>query len=813
MLKNYFKIAWRNIRRNKVPATINVLGLSLGICACIVIYTISSFEFGFDSFHPGKENIYRVMGDVTENTGVKLHYARLPFAVSEKGGNDIRGMEAIAGVIPYNTTITIPGINSGTKTFESLLPGTHYPTAVITGPEYFRIFNYQWLAGNIATALNAPLTVVLTENKARTYFGNLSPAEMIGRQLVYDDSLLVSVTGIIKDWDKKTDILFTDFISSVTLQGKYLKNKINTQSWEQQYMNTWTFIKLSNGNTDVDIDNQLRSLVKKYTAKDIKLALWLEPLSSIHFNADVIENPVRTADKKTLYILIGIAFFILALSVINFINLSTAQFIRRAKEAGIRKVLGSNRGNIMLQFLVETFSIILIAELLAVLFVKPVMNLFSSFIPDGIVFDFLSVETIIFLIIIAVVTSLLSGLYPAKVLSAYHPALVLKGAGMEKGGQNWALRKGLVVFQFAVAIVFIIGSLVIASQMIYTKNKYPGFNSEAVITSNVPRGSGLQKLKLFAEKLRQIPEVSMVALQWLPPMTDNGKVMQLKFKGEENNATEVGQVAGDENFIPLYEIKILAGRNLTAADSVQELVINESLLHMMSITNPRDAIGKMLYWNDKPYPVVGVVSDFHTGSFHSAIIPLCIVNRPERQSALAIKLASSSFQSAVSNNLLSKIENIWQTIYPENAFDYRFYDESLSLLYHKDRQSSILIYASAAITIFISCMGLLGLALYTTEGKKKEIGIRKILGAGLGNIILVLGRDFFMLVVVAFVIASPLAWYFMNNWLQNFAYHTNIKWETFASAALIAFGVTFLTIGFQTIKAALINPVKSLRTE
>jgi putative ABC transport system permease protein len=813
MFRNYFMTAWRNIVNKKVYTIINVLGLSLGLCTCIVIYLICNYEFSFDSFHPDKKYIYRVMGDVTENTGNKLHFGRLPFAVSQNGNSEISGIDNIAGAIPFNASISIPGDNVPAKKFESKAADSKYITTAIVQPGYFRIFKYQWLAGNPVNALAEPLKVVLTENKAKQYFGNQGFNDIVGKRIVYDDSLTVTVSGIIKDWNKNTDLGFTDFISSSTLHSNYLKSKINIHSWAEPFMNTWTFLKLSRNTSPAKLTAQLESLVKRHAAADVKLSLRLEPLSEVHFNADVIENPIRTAHKPTLYGLMAIALFISILAIINYINLSTAQSIQRAKEVGVRKALGGSRASLISQFLTETLALTIVAVSLAMLLVNPVLATFHSFIPKGVEVDFFNPSTAVFLLLVTAVTSLLAGLYPAKVLSSHLPVFVLRVSGAQREGEKWILRKGLIIFQFVVSLIFIIASIVIGRQLAYTRDKDPGFNANAIVILSTPRGDNVSKISVLAEKVKKISSVNHVALQWLPPMTENARGMQLKFKSNDEKEIEVGQVAGNENFIPLYEIKLLAGRNLEPADTVKEFVINEALLKFMDCKHPQDAIGKILYWNDKPYPVVGVVSDFHIGSFHDLITPLCIINRPERESSLAIKLATKGKHSNTIRGTLSQIERAWKQIYPNATFEYQFYDESLELLYEKDLQTATLVNTAMAITIFISCIGLFGLMLFIVEKRAKEISIRKILGAGIVNIVVMLSKDFVVLVIIALLVASPIAWYCMNQWLQSFAYHIHINGWVFLFAGMGAIFIALITVSLQAIKAAIANPVKSLRTE
>jgi putative ABC transport system permease protein len=578
-------------------------------------------------------------------------------------------------------------------------------------------------------------------------------------------------------------------------------------------MITWTFAKLGTGTTATQMNKQMAELVKTHAAPQVKLALWLEPLSAIHFNGDVIENTIRTAHLPTLYSLMGIALFILILGIINFINLSTTQFIQRAKEVGVRKVLGSNRRSLVFQFLTEAFLLVIFSVFLATVLVKPALIGFRSFIPNGVSFHLFELSTIIFLVLVIICTTLFTGLYPAKVLSSYPPAICLRGAASERGSEKWLFRKSLIVFQFAVSLVFIIGSIVVANQLRFTREKDLGFNADAIITLETSPSDSLSKIGLLAQKIREIPGISKVALQWLSPMTENSRSMKLKFKNTDLKDFGVTQVDGNEDYIPLYQIKLLAGRNLMKSDSVNEFVINEKLSGFIGNKSPEDAIGKTLYWNDKPYPVVGVVADFHTKSLHDPITPLCIINRRERESSLAIKLSSKGSGSGMIKATLSQIEKAWKQIYPSKNFNYRFYDQSLALLYEKDQQTAILVNTSMAISIFISCMGLFGLALFTVKKRAKEISVRKILGASTSHIAAMLSRDFLVLIIMALFIASPIAWYIMNRWLQGFAYRVPVSGWVFGLAGLTAILIALVTVGFQSIKAAVANPVTSLKNE
>jgi|SRR5882724_7396628 len=808
MLSNYLKIAWRNIIKHKLFSAINVLGLALGICASIVIYLIVSYELSFDTFHPDKERIYRVLSDVKESTGDKSHFGKVPLSLSLAARKELSGLDAIAGIIPYYAKISIHNGNKPAKHFDSGLEGTRFPAIVIAEPAWFSIFTYDWLAGNLSAD---PFTVVLAESTARKYFGPGPLDNMVGRELIYDDSLHVRVSGIVKDWNKNTDLPFTDFISFATFESSFLKNTIDRDSWGQGDIPVPTFARLSEGTSLTQMNAQMATLTKRYEDPKLKLSLRLQPLSDIHFNADVIENPVRTAHMPTLYGLMGIALFILILAVINFINLSTAQSIQRAKEVGVRKVLGSNRRSLVFQFLTETFVLTFFAVLLAGLLVNPVLKAFRSFIPPGVAFHPFRPYSLIFLLGVTLVASLMAGFYPAKLLSGYLPVLSLKGISSQKGSEKWYLRKGLIVFQFTVSLVFIIGSIVISDQLYYTRHKDLGFTSDAIITVGTPWGNSLSKARVLAEKIKQLSGVSRVALEGATP--GRAAFMRIKFKRTDEKETEVRQVDGDEELIPLYQIKLLAGRILSHSDSVNEFVINEALSRWMGCKKPDEAIGKTVYWFNKPYPVVGVVTDFHSGSLHEPIMPLCIINRVEREGVLAVKLAAKGASSGAVKSMLTQLERTWKSVYPAGTFDYTFYDESLAMAYEKDRKTATLMNTATFITIFVSCMGLFGLALFSAERRAKEISIRKILGASIANITTLLSKDFVLLVIISLLIASPIAWYFMNQWLQGFAYRIQIHAWVFIVAGLAAMLTALMTTGFQAVRAAIVNPVKNLRAE
>ena len=808
MWKNHLSSALRTINRHRGYAILNILGLALGLCACIIIFLISHYELSFDTFHADRKRIYRVMTDYTEVTGNRVEFGTVPLPGVNMLQSGLSGVEGIAACQPwYGVAVSVPGKNKSVQKFDSRPAGGGYPQVALAQSSWFSIFHYDLLAGNVSTE---PYTVVLTESRAHQYFGSGPVAGMLGRSIRYD-SLSVYVSGIVRDWQSHTDLPFTDLISFSTTNSNYFRTNFDQSSWKPDGELLLTFVKLGKGCSPQSIKGQMASLTGTHTDPDLKISLEPDPLSDLHFKDNVIENPVRTAHMPTLYALMGIALFILVIASINFVNLSTAQSLQRAKEVGVRKVLGGSKMDLRIQFLAETFVLCLFAGVLAVLLVNPVLTAFRSFLPPGLLFLPTEPSFLLFLLLILLITALLAGLYPARVLSSYLPALTLKGSGSARNSGKWYLRKGLIVFQFTVSLVFIIGSIVIASQMNYARHKDLGFNTDAIVTIETPGGDSLSTVRTVAEAMRHLSGVSRVALQWAGPGNPAG--MPIKFTGTAGKEIRSAQVDGDENLIPLYRLKLVAGRNLSHADSVNEFVINETLAKLMGCKKPEEAVGKKIFWLNKSYPVVGVVADFHPGSLHHPIPPLCIINRVERERTLVMKLVTQGKETPAVRNLLGRMEKTWKSIYPAGIFSYHFYDETLALAYEKDQQTGLLMNTATCITIFISCIGLFGLAMFNAETRTREIGIRKVLGASVAHITILLNRDVVVLILLATLIASPIAWYFMHVWLQGFAYRITLGWWIFLLGGLSAIFIGLVTVSYFALKAALMNPVKSLRAE
>ena len=809
MLKSYFKSAWRHIMRHKAYSAINVMGLSLGICGCLVIYLVASFEFSFDTFHPDRERIYCV--DISSAGGAPsgfTHWNCVPGTMPDAMRNNMSGLETVTAFHPYTPKVTIKAAGKTVKTFDKT-------AAVIAQPDYFDILQYTWLSGSKKTALVNPLTVVLTQSRAQTYFGNLRPDQMLGRTITYDDSLTVIVTGILQDWNKNSDFNFSDFISFSTIKNSVLKHRISLDNPHVIDGSSQALVKLTAGVNPSQIDAQFPAFVKKYVYPLLPgTQARLQPFTGIHFHKEYGGNGNK-ADLRVLYILSAVAVFILFIAAINFINLSTAQSIQRTKDIGILKVLGSGRGGILFQFLIETFTLALLAIAIAVIAVQPLLNLFAAYIPQGVKFDFTDYTAWVFLAGIAIFTTLLAGFYPASLLSAFKPVSSLKGDVSEKTDTKGYLRKSLIVFQFTISLIFIIGTLVVDQQVHYMRNVDLGIKTSNIISLRSLFGDQTGKMKVLAENIKQLPGVEQVITEVTLPMGGSHMIDNIKLQGSTSHAIESYTYSGNEDFVPFYHMKIVAGRNLLHTDSVREYLINVTAAKAMGFNDPQQAIGRLLATDarDKAYPIVGVVADFCEKTFYEQVIPCTIANNPDVQKEIALKLTPAEYQKGNISLLVSHIEKEWKKLYPKEAFDYAFMDGSFAKFYESDQQTAWLMRTATFIAIFISCMGLFGLAMFTTERRTKEISIRKVLGASVTNILTMLNKEVVVLIAISLLIASPIAWIFIHKWLQHFAYHTNLSLWVFILAGAGAMLIALATISFRTSRSAAANPVRGLRNE
>jgi putative ABC transport system permease protein len=821
MLQNFFKTAWRNLLRHRVNTFINIAGLALGIVVCLIVFLLVRFELSYDRFHPDGDRIYRVVVRSVGPEGERT-FGFVTTAMPGSVRSEVSGLETVAGFDNLNCPVAVPRGGKESVVFDAAKRGEETSPIILAQPQYFDIFKYRWLAGNAATALNDPFRVVLTEKEAERYFGPADPDKWLGRTLIYHDSLQVTVSGIVADWKENSDFAFRDFISFSTIKASFLKDDFE-ESWGMWDYDVQTFVKLAPGVSPARVERQLAGMMDRHRQgpKEFHTYLALQPLNDIHYNEKYSDDFSRKASLPTLYGLGGIAAFILLIAAINFINLSTAQSVRRAREIGVRKVLGGRRGALVVQFLCETLVLVLAAAILALVIAGPLLLAFDSLLPRGVDLQVFVWPTGWFLAAIVLITCLLAGFYPARVLSAYQPALSLKGQGIRQLNSKSYLRKALIVFQFTVSLIFIIGTLIVARQIHFMLNTDLGFDHDAiVIIRTQPEGAGHPRATLAA-KIRGIPEVELVTRNIeAPTATGHPGTFLALASAADAKMGDPGKIMAsfdmiDTNYLRLFGMHLIVGRNLFQSDTIHEFLVNETAARQLGFRRPADALGQIVTvgMNNATGSIVGVIRDFHSKSMHEPITPFFLSTDKRNARDISVKLATKGRTPDEMSAVLGKLEKAWMEVYPTKKFAYEFFDESIARLYDQEKKLAEILDLAMGIAIFISCLGLFGLVAWVAEQRTKEIGIRKVLGATVVNIVSMLSRDFIWLVVLAIGIASPVAWYFMHQWLQDFAYRVPISWWIYGIAGLGAIGIALVTVSFQAVRAATVNPVESLRAE
>jgi putative ABC transport system permease protein len=817
MLRNYLLIAIRTLWKNKTFSAINTLGLAIGISASLVIYLLVSYHFRFNRLGNDDDRVYRVVsnfnfsGEIYYNSGV-------PDPMAATVRKEATGMNAAIAFRNWNEeakiSIPVPG-----KTEPSVFK--RQKRLVFADSNYFSMVPYRWLSGSAASALLNPYQLVLTESAAAQYFPGLTPAQVTGKELFINDSVRTTVTGIVQDLATHTDFTFRIFVAYSTLDKTSLKPDA-WDNWDNTNGAQQFFVKLSAGTDTTQFTKQVNQLYKKYhvAAPGDNSTAWftLQPLQDLHFNADFGSYDIPVASKPTLYGLLAVAAFLLLLGCINFINLTTAYSANRSKEIGIRKTMGSSKKQLIIQFLSETFLLTMMATILSVLLIPLLLKAFEGFVPEGLRIDLLSQPyMLVFITALIVVVTFLAGFYPALVLSAYKPVQVLKNQAFGNTGKTRTafLRKSLSISQFVIAQVFIMATLLVGKQLHYWLNKDLGFKKEAILYVNINyRDTSLTRKHAFMDRLSTIPQISMISMATNPPSSGSTWSSQMKFNdGKKEIEVDVQQKYGDTNYIKLFGLKLLAGKNIEQTDTVTQVLINETYARILGFTQPQQALGRNIHWGNNLIPIIGVVADFNQRSLHEKVKPLVIGSRSPIERTINIALHPQNESGTNWKTAIGSIEKTWKAFFPEEDFEYRFFDESIAKYYTDEQNISRLLTWATALAIFISCLGLLGLVIYVTGQRTKEIGIRKVLGASLAQIVSLIAKDFLLLVLLAFVIALPIAWFGMNKWLENFAYRTTISWWIFLMSGCGMIIIALLTLGFQTIKAAMANPVKSLRTE
>jgi putative ABC transport system permease protein len=811
MNKLSFIISFRNLIHNPTLSFIKIAGLSVGVSGCVIVFLLASLEMSFDKFHPNGNKIYRLYSSFSgvwegTNHGVPLP---LPDLFRERAA----GVEAVSQVLTDDLNVEVPEASGASKKFAK-------PNNVAyTDHNYFVVFQaYRWLSGT-PQVLDAPGTVVLTESKARLYFGETDLSKIMGRRLVYRDSLEVTVAGIVADLEHNTDFNFTDFISLSTTKTSNIKDNYEYTNWGNINSSWQCFMRLAES-TDIASTNELLAKIAKESAErnaspgekqTTFTAYKAQPLSEIHFDTKLgtWDNGRQTTSIRTIQSLVAIALLLLGIAVINFVNLETAQALTRAREVGVRKVMGGSRQGLLISFISESFVVTSIAVVLSIPLAKLTIISFSSFLPKELSIDLTSLSFILFVIGLLTIIPLLSGIYPAMVLSSYQPVQALR---MKRGtGRSGSAltRKALTVFQFTFSEALIATALIVGLQISWMVSKDLGFTRDAVITVETPWREKVSKRTAFRRDLEQMSFIEAVNQSSRPPAYGGWNTTTLKYNnGKEDIPLTVQTVQGDTSYLRLYGLKLIAGRNIMPVDSLGEILVNKTYCDKLGIA-PIDMIGKDIKMGkSKVYHVVGVLRDFHHTSLHQAIGPW-FYRHQTNADLFSLKLA----KGADSREAMDQITTAWKKIYPDAEISIAFIDETLQKFYEQERRFAILANTATGLAIFISCLGLFGLASFTSIQRTKEIGIRKALGASVNSIMALLSREFLLLVAISFVLAVPLAWYAGDQWLSGFAYRMDVSIWIFLLTGILSLFIAFLTVGFQAAKAAVKNPVESLRYE
>lgn len=818
MLRNYLKITFRHLWRNRLFTALNVFGLSIGIAACWIIFQMTSYEFSYDASHPHGDRIYKVVS-MFKFDGKEGGNGGTPRPMAEGIGREVNGVELSVGIYEqYMNRLQIPQAVGKPLIFEE-------PSGIVaTTNSYFDLVRYQWLAGTAPKALTQPNQVVLTHIQAQKYFPNLTPQQMVGKPILYWDTLTVEVVGVVADLGPTTSFIGKEFLSLSTILKGEEARKDFMESWSNTNSSDMVYLRIHPKTDPVRLAKQINALSDKYSKEAMKqwgnFSRWhnLLPLKEVHFDTQYGSSN-RKANKKVLYSLIGLGLFLLVLAIINYINLATAQVPQRAREIGVRKALGSARRQLIGRFLGETALVTLLACMLAFVWVLLFRTQYSTLLPEGIELYRNPGLTLAFMLLLIVVVSGLSGWYPSVLITRFQPTQILRGpVTFSLGNRTFTLRKSLIVMQFAIAQAFIAGALIWHQQLRYALNTDLGFDREAILTVQVPwklisDPTYKDKQYLVAQELRRLPEIGALSLG-NQPLSQSFSSNSHKYKGKRGEVERnIYRKYVDTAYVRLYGMKLLAGRNLRPSDTISEYVVNEATVKAYGWRSPQEAIGKILVegGNKRPTPIVGVVKDFHTATFQTKIEPLALMSDKGSLNNFNIKLAShraEDWQAAI-----QKIESVWKKTYPAAAFEYKFYDDIVAQYYETERTTARIINLATLVAILISCLGLFGVATYATVQRTKEIGIRKVLGASVGSLVALLSKDFVLLVLVSLAIAGPAAYFYMDKWLQDYAYRVHIEWWIFVGTAATAVCIAFLTVSSQAIRAALANPVESLKSE
>jgi putative ABC transport system permease protein len=818
MFRNNLLIALRTLRKNAAFTLINISGLAIGICASLVIYLIVQHEMSYEANWPEGDRIYRVTSDMTFAGGEKFPNSGVAMPLPKAIRQDMTGFDAVTHFVTWGASVKVGALGPNGGLFKS------QPDLALVDEEYFKLFPYVWLAGKPDDNLKEPHQTVLSEERARAYFGNIPATEILGKTLTYSDSVTATVTGVVKVPVGPTAFNFKEFISYATVETTSLKDQFNgTTEWNSVSSNSQCWVKLKPGVRPGQFESLLPALRRKYVSEKEHDATvhHLQSLYSMHWDGQYDAFDTRQSSKKTMWGLLAVGLFLLLLGCINFINLTTAQSAQRAKEIGIRKTMGGTRGSLIGQFLSETFILTVAATALSLALLPLLLQVFKDFIPPGISFSSVyQWHVIIFMVLLIILVTLASGFYPSMVLSRFNPVSVLKNqahGGTATTRRAW-LRTTLTVAQFVIAQFLVIATLIVGKQVRYSLNKDLGYRRDAIITFYAPYNffANEKDLKRFVleDKLRSMPEVEAVSIASGAPASFGTSSSTFKYvEGKEPIELMVETKYGDSTYFNMFGMKLLSGRFPRTSDTTNEYVINATYARALGFMDPNAAVGHNLGEGTGKKPIVGVLADFHSKSTHTAIKPIIFSCAREHSHMFNVRFRPQGQDLDLWKRGVAKVEKAFKELYTDSDFSYTFFDDDVAKFYKEDQDLGHLLGWATGLAIFISCLGLLGLVMYTTNLRTKEIGVRKVLGASVTQIVSLLSKELLLLVFIAFVIAAPLAWWAMHRWLDGFVYRTGMSWWIFAACGVGTLLLALAIMAIRTVKAAISNPVGALRSE
>ncbi|MFD2571030.1 ABC transporter permease [Spirosoma soli] len=796
MLTNYLKIAVRNLIRNKTYSALTLLGLASGITCAILLGLYVNDELSFDRYHTNADRIFRLNLHIKwADNEFKIGVGSSPMGPALQ--QEYPEVKQVLRVKPSKETL----FRAGEKTL-------YVKDIIYADSTLFKFFDYDFIEGSPKNALTSRTSVVLTQKLALSLFGKTDG--ILGKVVTVKENLPFTIAGVIKDAPANHHLTFEAILpyANVAVSG------IDPSKWDS--FTSMTYVLLNQPGDQSKLESKMATFYKKYIAKaigadngtKITFDITFQPLVNMHLRSTHLMGEENGGNMAFVYTFSAIGLFILLIAIVNYINLATARSAGRAKEIGVRKAVGSLRSQLIGQFLTESMLLTFLALMISSLLLFAFLPLFNSLADKTLIINLWSAKTLGLALGFTLLIGLVSGLYPALILSRFKPVAILKGA-FTTSGQGIVLRKSLVVLQFTISMVMIVGTIIVYRQLQYMRTTELGFNQEQVVTIPLKAPSVQQTAAVLKSKLLQnaiIKGVSLTDGSVGDGMNDKSTFSFYAGGTEQPVSTEYFSV--DHDFLNVLGIKLKEGRNFSpdlASDSTGTVLINEAMLKRLGWKN---RTAGLIEFDTRKIPIAGVIRDFHLRSLHNRIEPLVLVFHKDRGDRLLVRVSPQNVPAA-----LAFVKDVYEKVNPNQPFDYAFLDQTFAQQYRSDERKGGLFLGFSGMAIFIACLGLFGLATFTAEQRTKEFGVRKVLGASVSSLVALLSKDFLKLVLIAIVIAAPLAWYAMNQWLQNFAYKINIEWWIFALAGLLAMSIALITVSFQSVKAALMNPVKSLRTE